>query len=360
MSYTLQNFTSGEVLFASRLNNMDQALKNAFEEQDAARNQLLADLTPEDVVEENMYVASIKIEEGKIKTEKVEIPDFVLTETYNGVVARVDTIENQLSVLEGDGEGSIEKQIADNIAKVLDDAPEKFDTLKEVAEWIETDTTNSTQLINRVAVNETSILETKGRVSNLEGQATLLISSINEAKNGISALTTEYKQADETLKNDLTESIKQCKSDCEGYTDSKIDALNTVYDVKDSAKTAEQNAKNYVDQKMLEINTDTYATKAWVAEQNYLTEHQSLAEYIKASEFHAKDNIYTKAEIQTLLQDYVLQTALSDALERIASLEAKIAALEDVKDPEPGTEGDEEQNTDPENTPENPTEEPIE
>lgn len=50
----------------------------------------------------------------------------------------IPAIQARLDVIEGDAdvEGSIKKAAADAVAEVVADAPEAFDTLKEIAEWI--------------------------------------------------------------------------------------------------------------------------------------------------------------------------------------------------------------------------------
>ena len=50
-----------------------------------------------------------------------------------------------------DANSSVRTIAASEVAKVVDNAPENFDTLKEVADWIATDTTNSANLQTSVA-----------------------------------------------------------------------------------------------------------------------------------------------------------------------------------------------------------------
>ena len=59
---------------------------------------------------------------------------------------RVTANETAIGVLNGEGEGSVKKQVADAIANVVAGAPEDFDTLKEVADWIGSDTTGAAQM----------------------------------------------------------------------------------------------------------------------------------------------------------------------------------------------------------------------
>ena len=72
---------------------------------------------------------------------------------------RVSVLESKMDVLNGEAsvEGSVKKQVADAIAGVVASAPEDFDTLKEIADYIASDKTGAAELINRVTANETAI-----------------------------------------------------------------------------------------------------------------------------------------------------------------------------------------------------------
>ena len=67
------------------------------------------------------------------------------------VKADVDKNTAAITKLNGTGEGSVSKTVADEIAKVVADAPENFDTLKEIADWIANDTTGSVKMANDIA-----------------------------------------------------------------------------------------------------------------------------------------------------------------------------------------------------------------
>ena len=60
-------------------------------------------------------------------------------------------VEDKIDIINGTGEGSIHKAAADAVAKVVADAPESFDTLKEVADWIANDTTGAAKMQSDIA-----------------------------------------------------------------------------------------------------------------------------------------------------------------------------------------------------------------
>ena len=95
------------------------------------------------------------------------------------IKGRVDDAEGRLNVLEGEAtvEGSVKYEVAQGIAEVIADAPENFDTLKEIADWIAADPTRAAALQAEITKN------------------TNAIAAINNEETGI--LVTAKKYADE-------------------------------------------------------------------------------------------------------------------------------------------------------------------
>ena len=62
-----------------------------------------------------------------------------------------------IEVLNGTGEGSVSAQVAAGVASIVASAPEDFDTLKEVADWIANDKTGAAALQAAVADHETRL-----------------------------------------------------------------------------------------------------------------------------------------------------------------------------------------------------------
>lgn len=98
-----------------------------------------------------------------------------LGNTSKGLINKVNTLETNLAdeiklartnektnsdaiaILNGSGEGSVSKAVSDGIAKVINGADDKFDTLKEIADWIASDTTRAKDLTTTVTTNKTNI-----------------------------------------------------------------------------------------------------------------------------------------------------------------------------------------------------------
>lgn len=63
----------------------------------------------------------------------------------------VDANTAAITKLNGTGEGSVSKAVADGIAKVVAGADESYDTLKEIADWIANDTTGAAKMANDIS-----------------------------------------------------------------------------------------------------------------------------------------------------------------------------------------------------------------
>ena len=109
--------------------------------------------------------------EDKIKEEESRATG---AETTLG--GRLDAVEGKIDVINGTGEGSIHKAASDAVAKVVANAPEDFDTLKEVADWIANDKTGSAQMQSDIAILKSG-KDVEGSVAN----------SIDKAVNALDA-----------------------------------------------------------------------------------------------------------------------------------------------------------------------------
>lgn len=123
-----------------------------------------------------------KISKIKVKGELYSINDLATQDALNSEVERAYAAEesiraefdgvraksddNQLRLNEltkTGGEGSIQQQIDDSIAKVIDQAPDAFDTLKELADWIEADQTGAANMSAAITENKEAIEDINNR-----------------------------------------------------------------------------------------------------------------------------------------------------------------------------------------------------
>ena len=97
--------------------------------------------------------------EAKLTTEATnrKDEDSKLQNEIDSLDTRTSTNENVLKILTGTGEGSIKKSIADRIAEVVSNAPEAFDTLKEIADWVNEHETDVLSMQNSISSNASAI-----------------------------------------------------------------------------------------------------------------------------------------------------------------------------------------------------------
>lgn len=180
------------------------------------------------------------------------------------------------------------------VAVILDGAPEKFDTLKEVAQWIADSETaaDAADLVTRVAALEA-----------IDHDA--------------------YVDADTALETSLKTFI----------------ANN--YDVKGAAETAESNAKAYADQKIVDLGINDYAKTADVnaaiagVEAGYAAADLALETSLKAYADQAEtDAVATaKAYADGLAGNYEVAGAAAQALaDAKADTDAKLASYTKTTD----------------------------
>lgn len=82
----------------------------------------------------------------------------------------IDAISAKLATLEGEDEGSIEKIVADKVAEIVAGAPESFDTLKELADWISSHESDATAMNSAIQENASAIATLEEKVEALESE----------------------------------------------------------------------------------------------------------------------------------------------------------------------------------------------
>lgn len=179
----------------------------------------------------------------------------IVTEAINGVAQKAETAQNTantnkntLANLMGNGSGSIAYQIAQAIASIVANAPEAFDTLKEIADYIASDKTGAADLNNRISANATAISEETTRATNVEKNIRALAEANKQAienlagSGGGSGGGSVAIVVDPAL-SETSENPVQNKAVTAGINAAKAAAQT-------AAGTAEQNAKSYADGKL--------------------------------------------------------------------------------------------------------------
>ena len=74
------------------------------------------------------------VEDGKTVVQMISDAQTAATYDDTEVKASIKANSDAITVLNGSGEGSVSKQVADAVAAIVADAPEAYDTLKEISD----------------------------------------------------------------------------------------------------------------------------------------------------------------------------------------------------------------------------------
>lgn len=106
-------------------------------------------------LQNKVIAGELKSIKSKIGTDESAIKQNTLNITSN--TKRIEANETAISTLNGTGNGSVKKAVSDGIAKVVAGAPEDFDTLKEMSDWISTHETSASAMNSAIKDNKSAI-----------------------------------------------------------------------------------------------------------------------------------------------------------------------------------------------------------
>ena len=238
-----------------------------------------------------------------------------LEETYEKVgVAQtyadglVSAITETVNTLVGDDTNKSVRDIAvEEVAKVVSGAPEAFDTLKEIADWISSDSAGTVELLEKVNNIETAV-ETLSGDSHTHTNKEVLDGITSEKVAAWDAANTDsHKHTNKEVLDGITSekvtAWDAAEANASAYTDTAIanlDLANT-YEAKGEAAKAFASATTYVDSKV-KVYDSGIATE--------VTEENKINVLVQAST-ESKENYLKVKEDNTLA---VNQIGLKDAV----------------------------------------------
>lgn len=119
------------------------------------------------------YVGTIPAD-AKAKNVVAYIKEAVTTGQYDDSALKASVAANTAAIgtLNGTGDGSVKKAVADAVAKIVADAPEAYDTLKEISDWISTHTSDAATMNSQIKTNKEDITKLKTLIGTLPESAT--------------------------------------------------------------------------------------------------------------------------------------------------------------------------------------------
>lgn len=174
----------------------------------------------------------------------------------SGLDGRLTTAEGEIDTLQAavtllNGTSTEAGSVAYQIAQVIDGAPESLDTLKEIADWIGSDTTGAAALNSRISDVESKNREQDTKLQGLEstintnaGNATQAINDAKAELKGSAVDYTDLGKAETAIKANATAVAKAQEDATKGINDAAAaktyaEGVNTKVTGLESALNAE-------------------------------------------------------------------------------------------------------------------------
>ena len=330
-----------------RDNTLQQNIDTEKQERINADTQLRNDLT----AEVNRAKASENALSENIKAEatKRENDDNTIKDSLNAEVTRATAKENEIKaevdVINGDSttEGSFRKAIAD----VVGAAPEAYDTLKEIADKLNENDDLHAAINDAIATKATTVALNeeiaRAKAAEAENKADIAAEAARAKEvEGDNALAIQNEESGATLAETTTnealnteidrakgqeaylQNLVNTKADATALDGAKTELDKKISDETARATAAEDTKADTTALTALEqkVTANTAAIEGKQPKGDYLTEHQSLEEYAKKTEI---PTVPTKVSELQNDSEFIVKSVYD---EKIAALEARIAALE--------------------------------
>lgn len=111
---------------------------------------------------------------AKAKDVVSYIKEAVTAGTYNDTQIKADVAANKAAIntLNGTGDGSVKKAVSDAVASIVNGAPEAYDTLKEISDWISSHASDAAGMNSQIKTNKEDIGKLKTLIGTLPNTAT--------------------------------------------------------------------------------------------------------------------------------------------------------------------------------------------
>lgn len=102
------------------------------------------------------------------------IKEIVDAGRYDDSTLKANIAQNTAAIatLNGTGDGSVKKAVADAVASIVNGAPEAYDTLKEISDWISSHASDAAGMNSQIKTNKEDITKLKTLIGTLPDTAT--------------------------------------------------------------------------------------------------------------------------------------------------------------------------------------------
>lgn len=237
------NYISATRTLASNIKSLDSQLKSEKDRASGAETTLTNNLSTE--------TSRATKAEGDLNTA-LTTETTRATDAENALSERISANKASIDTLNGTGAGSVSKAVSDAVAKILDDAPENYDTLKEIADQISSHSTSADTTITTInsrlktLEDKTSNVENKTDVNRTVGKADKLTTARTISLSGdVTGSTTFDGSANATITATVADNSHN-------HTIANVTGLQDALDAKADATA--------LDDKMDKVTLATVAT----------------------------------------------------------------------------------------------------
>lgn len=119
------------------------------------------------------YIGTIPVG-SSAKTIVNYIKEIVDAGGYDDSTLKANIAKNTAAIntLNGTGDGSVKKAVADAVASIVNGAPEAYDTLKEISDWISSHASDAAGMNSQIKTNKEDITKLKTLIGTLPDTAT--------------------------------------------------------------------------------------------------------------------------------------------------------------------------------------------
>lgn len=202
------------------------------------------------------YVGTIPAD-AKAKDVVAYIKEAVTAGSYDDSTLRAEVNKNTAAIttLNGTGDGSVKKAVADAVTSIIDGAPESRDTLKEISDWIDGHASDAAGMNSQIKTNKEDIAKLKTLIGTLPDTATSkdIVGYIAEyvSKALADSDLSQYAKAE-----DLTAAVGRIKA-----LEDKVPTLETADKTNADNITAVSGRVTTVEGKVETLETDMAAEK---------------------------------------------------------------------------------------------------
>ena len=279
-----KNFTTGEIAKLSEVYDAKGAAASALTDAKEYVDNKLVDYATQSFVTDKIVSALTngtvditgyaKTEEVKAQVASAKTEAIAAASAYTDAeIAKLSDVYAEKGAVETlvgeDADKSVRTIASEEVAKIVDNAPEAYDTLKEIAEYISNDITSAATLANTVAglveVDADARLDALEAIS---GQ-----SHVHDNK----ALLDTYTQSEEDLADAVSKKhAHENKEVLDGITAEKVAAWDGAeQNAKDYADGLVENLKPYTGGTAVDINDYTVSVKVSESEDNFIKVNES-------------------------------------------------------------------------------------